>query len=136
MVFDRVTRRREHDRDDRCRLLGSHHWQCSGGENDVDLEADELGRNLGEALLASLAPAILDSDSAAVDPAKLAQPLRKRGDPFAARGTRALPQEADGRQLACLLRARREWPCDGGADNCFDEIASSHCLHQGRDYAE
>jgi hypothetical protein len=35
-----------------------------------------------------------------------------------------------------LLRAYREWPSGGRSSNSFDEVASSHCLHQGRDYAE
>jgi hypothetical protein len=34
-----------------------------------------------------------------------------------------------------LLRACREWQC-GPNRNSFDEIASSHCLHQGRDVGD
>src|SRR5262249_40468310 len=99
-----------------------------GGENDVDLETDELGRDLGEALLAPLAPAIFDSNSVAFVPTKFAQSLHKRGDPFAARGTRALPQETDGRQLSRLLRARRERPRDSGAAEQRDELAAPHSI--------
>ena len=59
--------------------------RCFGspGENDVDVEPDQLGRDFREALGASLAPAVLDHDGAALDPAKLAQPLQKGGDPCA-----------------------------------------------------
>ena len=79
-------------------------------DNDIDLEPDELGRDLGEALAASLRPAILDRDGAALDPAEFAQPLHKSGDPWA-RGRGCRPdQKPDGRQLCRLLRARRERP--------------------------
>src|SRR5262249_52687885 len=76
-------------------------------------------------LLASLAPAILDGNGATLVPAKLAQPLHKGGDPFAARGTCVLPQKADGRQLAGLLRARRERPTCRAAEQ-RDEVAAHH----------
>src|SRR5262249_519567 len=62
---------------------------------------------LGEAFVASLGPAILDRNSATFIPTNLAESLHKRSDPFASGRTRALAQEADGRQLPPLLRARR-----------------------------
>jgi hypothetical protein len=52
-------------------------------DNDIDLEPDELGRDLGEALVAALRPAILDSDGAALGPPEFAQPLCKSGNPLA-----------------------------------------------------
>ena len=52
-------------------------------DNDIDLEPNELGRDLGEALVATLRPAILDRDSSAFDPAEFAQPLHKGGGPLA-----------------------------------------------------
>ena len=76
---DRVARQREHDRDDRCRLL-CREDRGSRRDDDIDLEPDELGRDLGEALAASLRPAILDRDGAALDPAEFAQPLHKSGE--------------------------------------------------------
>ena len=56
---------------------------ASRRDDDIDLEPDELGRDLGEALAASLRPAILDRDGAALDPAEFAQPLHKSGGPWA-----------------------------------------------------
>src|SRR5262249_18025887 len=70
-----------------------------------------------------LAPAIFDGNGAAFVPTKLVQSLHKRGDPFAARGKRALPQETDGRQLARLLRVRRERPRRRRAAEQRDEVA-------------
>jgi hypothetical protein len=52
-------------------------------DDDINLEPDELGRDFGEALVASLRPAILDRDHATLDPAEFAQPPLKSGDPTA-----------------------------------------------------
>ena len=52
-------------------------------DDDIDLEPDELGRNLGVAFVASLRPAILDRDGATLDPAEFAQSLHKSGEPWA-----------------------------------------------------
>src|SRR5262249_549313 len=98
--------------------------------NDVDLETDELGRDLGEALLASLAPAVFDGNGATLVPSELAQPLHKGGDPFAACGTRALAQEADDRHLSGLLRAGHERPRDRRAADKRDELAPSPVEHR------
>ena len=51
-------------------------------DDDIDLEPDELGRDFGEALVASLRPAIFDRDGATLDPAEFAQPLHKGRDPW------------------------------------------------------
>src|SRR5215470_1986787 len=91
-------------------------------DDDIDLEPDELGGDLGEAFAASLRPAILDRDVAAFDPAEFAQPLHKGGDRLADHRRRGPAKEPDSWQLARLLRARREWPCRRAADQ-RDEIA-------------
>ena len=97
-------------------------------DNDIDLEPDELGRDLGEALVASLRPAILDRDGATLDPAEFAQPLHKSGDPLALGRRRARAQEPDGRQLSRLLRARRERPRRRRAAEQRDELAPLHSI--------
>jgi hypothetical protein len=77
---DRVSRYREDDWDDACRLL----YRGDGNslrENDIDFQLDKLGRNLGVTFVASLRPAILDRDGAAFDPTAFAQLLCKGGDP-------------------------------------------------------
>ena len=98
-------------------------------DNDIDLEPDELGRDLGEALAASLRPAILDRDGATLDPAEFAQPLHKSGDPWARSRRRGRAQEPDGRQLRRLLRARRERPRRRRAAEQRDELAPPHRAH-------
>src|SRR5262249_3697722 len=82
-------------------------------DNHIDLKPDELGRNVGETLAAALRPAIFDRHGPPLVPAKLTQPLHERGSPIPPDriGARARRQKADGRQLSCLLRPRREGPC-------------------------
>ena len=100
-------------------------------DNDIDLEPNELGRDLGEALAASLRPAILDRDGATLDPAEFAQPLHKGGDPLARDRRRGRAQEPDGRQLRRLLRTRRERPCSRRAAEERDELPSPHGIDPG-----
>ena len=124
----RVRHRREHDRDDRGRLFRCEHRR-SRRDNDIDLEPDKLGGDLRETLEASLRPANLDRDGAALDPAEFAQPLHKSGDPLASRRkASARAQKPDGRQLRRLLRARRERPRDRAAEQ-RDELAPPHRAH-------
>ena len=97
---------RENDRDDRCRLL--YRKDCAPrGEYDIDLQTEELGRDFGKSLVASLGPAILDRDGAALDPTEFAQSLHKSGGPL---GARARAQEPDSRQFSRLLPSCRKGP--------------------------
>jgi len=93
---DRIVYRREHDRDDRCRLLCREAWRGCRRNNDIDLEPDELGRVFCVALIAALCPAILNREVATVDPSEFAEPLHKSGNPLALDRRRGA-QEADGR---------------------------------------
>src|SRR5262245_15758713 len=54
-----------------------HNGRGSRRDDDIDLAPGKLGRDLRKALLASLGPAVLDRDTATVDPTKFAQPLHK-----------------------------------------------------------
>jgi hypothetical protein len=59
---DRVPGRHEDDWDHPCCLLCREDRRGSRGNNDIYLEPDELGGDLGEALGAASRPAILDRD--------------------------------------------------------------------------
>jgi hypothetical protein len=78
---DRIVRQYKDDRDDRRSLP-----YCWGGvsvrDNDVDLKADKLGRDFGDALGPSLRPAILDRDGVTLDPAERMQSLDKSSSPW------------------------------------------------------
>jgi hypothetical protein len=97
-------------------------------DDDIDFAPDEVGRNLGVALAASLRPVELDRDGAVLDPAEFAQPLYKPDEPLTLDRGRSSAQDADGRQLACLLRARGERP-RGRAAEQGDELAALHGKH-------
>src|SRR5262245_56054377 len=94
-------------------------------ENDVDFQPDELGRELSEAFAASLRPTILDDDGAAFYPAEFAQSLNESGRHLALSRRCGRPQEPDGRQLARLLRARRERPRSCCTAQCEYEFSPS-----------
>ena len=75
-------------------------------DDDIDLEPDELGRDLGIALAAPLRPAILDRDGAALDPTEFAQSLHKSGGPWAcAAGVPAPKNPMVGSLPGCCARA-------------------------------
>ncbi len=129
---DRVSNQSEDDRDDRCRLLCRDDRCGSRCDNDIDLEPDKLGRNLGGALAASLRPAVLDRNIATLGPAELAKPLHKNGGPLALSRSRIRAQETDGRHLRRLLCARGERPKnqwrDRRAAESGDEFAAPHSI--------
>src|SRR5262249_28741882 len=77
------SRHREDGWNDRCGPLCRERWFGAICETQVDLPPDKLGREVGIALGASLAPAVLDRDGATIDPAEFAQPLHKCVDPCA-----------------------------------------------------
>src|SRR5262245_63366674 len=94
-------------------------------ENDIDLEPDQFGGDLGEALAAALRPANLNRDVATFHPTEFAQTLHECGEPLALDQGRGGAQESDGRQLAGLLRARRERPRSRRAAEQRDEVAAA-----------
>src|SRR5215813_14171073 len=121
---DRIVRRREHDRDNRCHLLCCKH-RPSHRYDHIDLESDELSGNLAEALGTSLRPTILDRQGATLDPAEFAQSLNKGGDPCTPGRRRSRSKEPNDRHLRWLLRARRERPRRRHAEQ-GDEGAPQH----------
>ena len=120
---DRVASQRKDNGDDRCRLLYCR--DCASRRNNyIDLEPDELGRDLSVALGASLRPAILDSDGATLGPTEFAQPLHESSSPCTPDRSRRRAQEPDGRHL--LLRVRRKRPSGRRAADQPNELAPPH----------
>src|ERR1700686_5058382 len=95
------------------------------GDNDVDLESDELGDDLRDALGFPLHPPVLDCYGTTLDPTEFAQPLRKRGGPRTLGGTRTPAHKSNRPQRG--LRMRRERPGRRGAAEKRDELAALHC---------
>src|SRR5262245_3791857 len=121
---DRIPYHRKDDRDEQCCLLCQDGCWGSVRENNIDLEPDEVGCDLGVALATSLGPAILDRDIATLRPAEYAQSLHKSGSPLKLDRRRVSTQEPDGRQLRWLLRARCERPCRSCAAEQRKELAA------------
>jgi hypothetical protein len=92
-------------------------WHGCHRNNDIDLEPNQLGRVFCVAFIAALCPAILNREVPTIDPAEFTQPLHKSGNSFALNRSVGA-QEPDGRQLSCLLRARRERPRGRRAAEC------------------
>ena len=108
-----VRRDRENDRDDRCRLL-CRDDRGSRRDNDIDLQSDELGRNLGVAFAASLRPAIFDPDVAAFDITGRIERFGERHRMGHERILRSGVQESDHRHPR-LLGTHGERPSGGRA---------------------
>jgi hypothetical protein len=96
-VADRIRRCREYDRSSRRHLPCRHNICRARRDDDFDLEADELFRDLGGTFSAPLRPTILDRNGAAFDPAELAQSLHKRGRPLDRDRSIGRAQDSDGR---------------------------------------
>src|SRR5262245_44886752 len=124
---DRIVRRREHDRDNRCHLLCCEH-RPSHRYDHIDLESDKLGGNLAKALGTPLRPTILDRHGATLDPAEFAQSLNKGGCPCNPGRRSARSKEPNDRQLRWLLRAGRERPRRRCAADERDELAAPHSI--------
>src|SRR5215468_4478269 len=125
---DRVRRHPEHDRDNRCRLLCRDNRLSRVGDDNVDFALDELGRDLGKPLVASLRPAIFNRDGATFDPAELAQAPHESSDPITQGHSRTGAEEANGRELCWLLRPCRERPRGCYAAKQGDELAALHSI--------
>src|SRR5262249_11389732 len=114
----------ENDWDGRCRLLCGY-CRASHCEDDIDLKPNEFARDLGKSLVTSIRPAIFDCNSTAIGPAEFTQSPHKGRRPTPPGRGRACTQNPDGGQLARLLSASRERPCDRAA-NERDEVAPFH----------
>src|SRR5262249_8020231 len=124
---DRVGRHCEDDRNDR-RCLTCCEQRAPRCDDDIDLEPDELGGDLGKAFAASLCPAILDRDGAALDPAEFAQSLDESGGVLTLRRRCHRAQKTNRRQFARLLRSRPERPHGCRAAEKRDELATLHSI--------
>src|SRR5262249_32485251 len=98
VATDRVSRHGKNDRDERCCLLCRNDGRGSRGDDNIDVEPNELGRKFGKALAASLRIPGFDRNIATFDPTEFAQPLHKSGDSLTLSRGRIRAQVSDGRQ--------------------------------------
>src|SRR5215204_191981 len=124
---NRIARGREHDRYCRSCLLRGENGRGVVSENDINLEADELRCNLSKPFASSLSPPILNGDIAPFGPAQFIQPPDEGGSPLSLGRSRTRAKNANIRQLAHLLRPRRERP-RANASNKPDELPPPHAV--------
>ena len=99
----------EHDGQRRRGPLGGQHAErAPAGDDDVDLERDQLRRQRGEPLGPALGVPILDQHGAALDVAKVPQPLEERLSRAGIRALHIERQVADAGNLPGLLRLDAE----------------------------
>src|SRR5262249_3728023 len=125
--LDRVITHTEHDRDRRGRSLSR---ECSGGRagrgDHAYSTANEIGRQLWQAIISAFRPAIVDRHVLALDVTGVSEALPERGHelgPFSSEGG---IDEADHRHRR-LLRARRQRPRRRAAKQ-GDELAAVHSI--------
>ena len=70
---NRVTRSRHNDRDSPGSFLGSQSIGSNGSDDDVNLETDEIGCEVREAIASTLRIAVLDADVLSLDPSEVAE---------------------------------------------------------------
>src|SRR5271154_5408866 len=95
--------------------------------DDIHLEPNELGCELGKAFLAPLAPAILDRYGVALDPTEFVQSQHEGVGPRAPARLRGRTQKTDRWRLAGLLRVHRERPRDCRSTESGNEPSPSDC---------
>ena len=86
-------------------------------DDDIDLETDELGRQVEQPFTPALGPAFLDEDVLVLDVAELAQAVPKGLDGY--RGplcAGAVAKEADSPDRPRRLRLGRQWRRQEGED--------------------
>src|SRR5262245_38715649 len=113
----------EHDGDCLGRLSGGLRFGRSRREDDIDIYADQLGRQLRQ-LVDRFRPAKFNDEVLAFDIAELAQAGPQRLDPVSPSSGWTNLQEPDNRHRA-LLRVSPEWPRRRAAKQ-RDELASLH----------
>ena len=91
-------------------------------DDDIDLEPDELGRDLDEALAAAVRPTTVDRDGATLD--QPSHPVAHKSGGVGATPKPCRAQEPDGRQLPRLLRPRRQRPRRRRAAEQGNELAA------------
>src|SRR5215469_11385260 len=81
-------------------------------------------------------PAILDPHVAAIGPTQPLERIEERRDAGLTLTVGLRVKRHQHADSPWLLRSPRERPAGCRTNNSFNEIASPHCLTQGRDYAD
>ena len=72
---NRITRRRHDDWNCFGRVLGSQSIGINGSDDDVDLEPDEIGCEVRQAILSALRISVLNADVLSLNPSEITETL-------------------------------------------------------------
>src|SRR5215510_3248126 len=98
-------------------------------DDQVHLEPDQLGRQVGQPVDPTLRISIVDDNILALNPSELAQPLPERVEQGRPIGRGRQPKETYPRHLArLLLRTRRERPRSSCSTEQRDDLAPLHSI--------
>ena len=101
---NRVTRSHHNDRDSPGSFFGSQSIGSSGSDDDVNLETDEIGREVREAIVSTLRIAVLDADVLSLDPSEVAETEPECLVPERGSGRREWREKSYPRNFRWLLR--------------------------------
>ena len=104
---NRVTRRRHNDRDCPGSIFGSQSIGTTGSDDDVNLETDEIGREVGKAIASTLRISILNADVLSLNPSEVAETLPECLVPVRGSGRRDWRKKTYPRDFLRLLRLYR-----------------------------
>src|SRR5215469_10155080 len=110
------------------RLLGGKSAWRARRHDDIRLDANQLGRQICEAIVVPLRPSILDGDVLALDVAEFTELLTECVEDLALQGWRGGAEVTDPRSHSRLLRARRERPRGCRPAEQCDELAALHSI--------
>src|SRR5262245_28274983 len=112
-VLDRAVVGRHDNGNSARRLLGGSGRDGAGGHDHVDLETDQLGGEVGQAMRFCLRETVDDADLLPLDVAEVAQPTTEGFHP---RQVGRNAEDADPAYLPRLLRLGKEWAEHDGGD--------------------
>src|SRR5262249_42705980 len=121
---DRVSANAKGDRDRRGRSFGRKRRRIANRSDNGDATADEVGHERRQAVVLAGKPVVLDRHVLALDVARFAKALTKRGCMACRTIARSAAEKANHRSRR-LLRARRERPGSRAAEQRY-ELAPFH----------
>ena len=89
---------------------------CACGDDNVHLEADQVGHQRGEPVILAFRPSIFDDDVLVFDVAEMAHSLTKGLDKIGLEEGRRIPEVTDPVNFTCVLRLAGERDCEQHRD--------------------
>src|SRR5262249_21874791 len=124
-IFDRVTARREDDRNCGRRRFGREYRGKRTCEHHSHLTANQIGRKLWQSIVLILRPTLFDRHVLALDKSGFLEALAERGHQVGPIGKRSAVEETDHRHC---LGPRGERPGGNRAAEQRDERAALHSI--------